>query len=119
MSYDIYMVDPATLQVIEFDESHQFIGGTYAAGGTTEAWLNITWNYGVFYRETIDLEKGIRWIYGKTGAECLPVLEKARDQLGVEKSSDYWELTEGNAGHALIGLIAFCKARPDGIFKGD
>jgi len=62
---------------------------------------------------------GIRWIYNKTGKECLPILENAVTQLGTEQSDDYWKATPGNAGHALLELIAFCKMYPDGIFDGD
>ncbi len=119
MSYDIYLCEPGTEEPIELGVRHEVKGGTYLMGGSSEAWLNITYNYGEFYRETIDSEEGIRWIYGKTGAECLPVLQKAVDKLGIKTSSDYWEATSGNAGHALLGLIAFAQARPDGVFRGD
>lgn len=119
MSYDIYMKDPKTMETIEFNEPHQIKGGTYAVGGTTEAWLNITYNYSRFYYKTIDKRKGIRWLYGKTGKECLPILESAIEILGTTGTEDYWEATSGNAGHALIGLMEFCKMRPDGIFDGD
>ncbi|WP_460924221.1 hypothetical protein, partial [Staphylococcus aureus] len=39
--------------------------------------MNITYNYSLFYYEHIDSENGIRWIYGKTGAEVKERLEKA------------------------------------------
>ena len=45
MSYDITLNDPVTKEPIQLDAPHQMQGGTYAVGGTTEAWLNITWNY--------------------------------------------------------------------------
>lgn len=119
MSYDIYLKDPKTDKIIEFDNPHFIVGGTYALGGTTEAWLNITYNYGEHFREHIDKEKGIRWIYGKTGKEVLPRLAAAVVALGIEPHPDYWKPTPGNAGIALLGLIVFAKARPDGIFSGD
>jgi len=119
MSYDINMMEPGKNEVIEFKAPHQFRGGTYAVGGSNEAWLNITYNYGKFYYDTIDKEKGIRWLYGKTGEECLPILKIAVEELGTEQSDNYWDATPGNAGHALLGLIAFCEERPDGIFDGD
>lgn len=119
MSYDIYLNEPNTDKPIVFDESHDITGGTYTVGGTDEAWLNITYNYSRFYYDTIDKEKGIRWLYGKTGKECLPVLRVAVEKLGTRKSKDYWKATKGNAGAALLGLIAFCEMRPDGIFDGD
>ena len=114
MSYDIEMEDENGVVYIKH---HHFKGGTYPLGGTTRAYMNITYNYSEFYYKTIDQEKGINWLNGKTGAECLPVLEKSVRILGIKKSDDYWEATSGNAGNALLGLIAFCKSRPDGIFK--
>lgn len=119
MSYDIRLVDPKTGETISLEEVHQYHGGTYQVGGTAEAWLNITYNYGSFYYQAIDGEKGIRWLYGKTGAEALPRLHKAVEELGTVQDADYWSATPGNAGHALLGLIAFAEARPDGVFDGD
>ena len=119
MSYDIYLEEPETRETITFDESHNITGGTFALGGTDEAWLNITYNYSKFYYSMIDKEKGIRWLYGKTGKECLPVLKAAVEKLGTKTSKDYWKATAGNAGAALLGLTAFCELRPDGIFDGD
>ena len=119
MSYDINLLDPITKDVIQFDSPHEIRGGTYALNGTSEAWLNITYNYGQHYYRTID-EDGIRSIYGMTGAESIPVLEKAISQLGNDvDENDYWNPTEGNAQRALYGLLAFAKLRPDGIWEGD
>lgn len=117
MSYDIDLNDPVTGKIIELDEPHQMRGGTYAIGGTTEASLNITYNYSKhFYRI---IEGGIRAIYGKSGAETIPILENAISQLDDNVSNDYWEATEGNAKRALTQLLALAKMRPDGIWSGD
>jgi hypothetical protein len=118
MSYDISLQDPVTKETIYFDVPHQVQGGTYAMGGTTEAWLNVTYNYSKHYYRVFG-ENGIRSIYGKTGAESVPILQDAIDKLGDEVSADYWEPTEGNAKKALYGLLAFAKLRPDGIWEGD
>lgn len=118
MSYDIDLCDPVTKRVIELDNIHDIRGGTYAMGGTTEASLNITYNYGKhFYR--VMGENGIRSIYGMTGAESIPVLKEAISKLGDEVDPDYWKDTEGNAKKALYGLLAFAQLRPDGIWQGD
>jgi hypothetical protein len=136
VSYDIYLKDPVTHQAIEFDEPHQMTGGTYQLGGCREAWLNVTYNYGrhycrVFPSLTEEAEtgfekmfghghsRGIRTIYGKTGAESIPLLESAIAQLGDDVYSDYWKPTEGNAKRALCQLLALAKLRPDGIWDGD
>ena len=144
MSYDIYLKDPVTDQTVEFDASHQMRGGTYCIGGTTEAWLNVTYNYGVFYSRVFEPRYnpdheyaehnpkvakkygrelgylyGIRSIYGLTGAESIPVLERAISMLGDDSNPDYWEPTEGNAKKPLCQLLAMAKMRPDGVWDGD
>ncbi len=117
MSYDIELVDPVSKQVIEFEFKHQIAGGNMEIGGTNRAWLNITYNYSEdFYRV---IEGGIRSLYGKSGAEAIPILSKAISQLKDDVDDDYWKATEGNAKRALYGLLAFAQMRPDGIFKGD
>ena len=117
MSYDIYLKDPVTNETLKLD-NHQIKGGTFAIGGTNEAWLNITYNYGKHYYNTIG-DNGIRTIYGMTGAESIPILKDAISKLGDDVSNDYWESTEGNAKKALFGLLAFAQLRPDGIWDGD
>ena len=119
MSYDISLVDPITRLTIRFDAPHQIKGGTYALGGTTEAWLNVTYNYSTHFYRVMPEDKGIRWLYGKTGAEAIPVLKKAISELKDDANPDYWKPTEGNAKQALMGLLAFAQLRPDGIFTGD
>lgn len=67
----------------------------------------------------IDKDKGIRAIYGMTGAKSIKVLDEAVQKLGDDVCSDYWEPTEGNAKAALLKLIALAEMRPDGIWDGD
>lgn len=120
MSYDIALEDRVTGNILEVDTPHQIRGGTYCVGGTRELWLNITYNYsGIFCRKDVFGENGIRTIYGMTGAESIPVLQKAINALKNDVSDDYWEPTEGNAKQALYGLLAFAQMRPDGIWGGD
>lgn len=118
MSYDIRLKDPVTKTTIEFDSPHRLAGGIRVLGGTEEAWLNVTYNYGIHF----DLigEKGIRSIYGMTGAESIPVLQKCADSLKDDvDENDYWNPTEGNAKRSILQLIALAKMRPDGIWDGD
>lgn len=117
MSYDIDLNDPITGNPIELDFVHELRGGTYAIGGTNEASLNITYNYAPHFK--LIGEKGIRSIYDKSGAESIPMLDKAISQLGDDIDSDYWKPTEGNAKSALLKLKALAQLRPDGIWKGD
>lgn len=120
MSYDISLCDPITHQELHTEAPHQMAGGTYALGGTTEMWLNITYNYGRIYcRDDVFGKNGIRAIYGKTGAESIPILKKAIAALGDDVAFDYWEATEGNAKRPLMQLLAFAQMRPDGVWDGD
>ncbi len=119
MSYDIKLVDPVTKEPLHAKIKHEIHGGLYAVGGTTELWLNVTYNYANHYYRVMDTDKGIRVIYGLSGAESIPVLQKAIDQLGDDVTNDYWDDTEGNAKRALIGLLALARLRPDGIWDGD
>lgn len=123
MSYDIDLTDPVSKETIQFEDVHHMTGGTYEVGGSREASLNITYNYAKHYYRVFaagpGYPNGIRSIYGMTGAESIPVLEKAAVLLGDEVSENYWEATEGNAKRPLFQLIALAKMRPDGIWKGD
>nr|DAH39863.1 MAG TPA: hypothetical protein [Caudoviricetes sp.] len=59
MSYDIRLLDPVTRETVEVEAPHLMQGGTYALGGTTELWLNVTYNYGRHYRRVMG-EEGLR-----------------------------------------------------------
>ena len=118
MSYDIQLVDPITRKTLHAQTPHQVAGGTYAMGGTTELWINITYNYGKHYRKVFG-DDGIRTIYGMTGSASIPVIEAAIARLGDDVSDDYWEATEGNAKRALFNLLALAQLRPDGVWSGD
>ena len=145
MSYDISLVDTVTGETLELDAPHHMRGGTYQVGGTMRAELNVTYNYGMHYRRVFDqleqphraapawmhkawmLEgsgsettvRGIRTIYGLTGAESLPVLDRAIAALRNDIDPDYWKATEGNAKRALVQLRALALMRPDGLWSGD
>jgi hypothetical protein len=93
-------------------------GGTYVLGGTTEAWLNVTYNYGGIFRRVLG-EKGIRSIYGMSGVDSVLVLEKAIAMLSDDVDPDYWKATEGNAKRALCQLLALAKMFPHGVWDGD
>ncbi len=100
MSYDISLVERISGKTIELPKGHVMTGGTYQAeydaetntfypAATKEAWLNITYNYGRYYYEAAEGDErfyggdgeqtftnlGIRGIYGKSGAESIPMLQ--------------------------------------------
>lgn len=140
MSFDISLRDPVTKETIHFDILHQMRGGTYAVGGTSEAWLNITYNYSRwYYKEGVFPDngedyRGIRSIYGLSGAESIPVLENAiktledmSEDLTEEEIKNYeehdikgyWLPTRENAIKPLYQLLAMAKIRPDAEWAGD
>ncbi len=118
MSYDLYLNDPITEETLQVDEPHHMHGGTYQVGGTTSLHLNVTYNYAPHLYRTLG-EKGIRSLYGMTGAESIPVLAAAIGQLGDDVDPDYWKDTEGNTKAALTKLKAMASMRPDGVWDGD
>lgn len=135
MSYDISLRDPVTKETIRFENPHFMRGGMYAMYGTTEAWLNVTYNYAQwYYRAEAFGKDGIRAIYGLTGAESIPVLRKAiagMESLNEDLSEDerreclahdvsgYWLPTKENAIKPLYQLLAMAQMRPDGVWDGD
>lgn len=94
----------AAVQVANHSE-----GGTYAIGGTTDAELNVTYNYAPHF--------GFRSLDGRTGEETIPELEVAVQKLGTERSGDYWESTAGNTGHAIAILLAWAKEHPQAKWR--
>lgn len=135
MSYDIHLCDSVTRETLETEVPHMMRGGTYVTGGTTKMWLNVTYNYWHWYHNSCVFgEKGIRSIYGMTGAESIPVLKKAisglrslDEDMTEEEIRDfiehgvtgYWLPTRENAIKPLCQLLAFAQMRPDGIWRGD
>lgn len=131
MSYDIQLSDPVTGKTLRTAEKHQIRGGTYEVGGSNEMWLSITYNYWKHYHPAFkEFESpptdpdgqtvvGIRVLYGKTGAESIPILKAVIAKLGDDVDPDYWAATEGNAKAALCGLLSFAQMRPDGVWQGD
>ena len=116
MSYDFRLCDPVSGKTLHTSHNHFICGGTYCIGGTSEMWLNITYNYSRNYRKAFKNSMGIQILAGKTGAESIPLLKNAISNLSDEVNEDYWTPTEGNAKRALYGLLAFAQMRPDGVW---
>lgn len=114
MSYDIWLKDPVTGERLEAEEKHGMTGGTYVIGGTRELWLNITYNYSPYYYEAAEGDPrflyedrddpeccpggcngGIRGIYGKTGAESIPMLRDMIERIErANKTDGMWNVTK-------------------------
>ena len=140
MGYSIYLSDPVTREVLELDEPHFMRGGMYKLGGDTELRLYITYNYSDWYYrddtfgDKVETEEGstggIRTLYGMTGLESIPLLEKV---IGVLENLDedlieeyrnnhegsYWVPTRENALKPLYQLLTMAKMSPDGVWQGD
>ena len=87
-------------------EKHDIAGGTYAVGGTRDAWLYVTYNYAGTFHRVIGGE-GLRSLDGGCVRDSLPVLDKAIAALGeAQPDADYWKATDGNAKKALVDLKA-------------
>lgn len=122
MSYDLDLIDRHG-KILEFSEPHHLCGGTYAVGGTSEASLNVTYNYAKHFHYVFGPE-GIRSLYGMTSLQSLPVMAKAVILLGDDVDPDYWKPTEGNARLAILDLmtlaqLAIREGHPDAVWKGD
>ncbi len=119
MGYDVcLMYKDGEADVIANVYTHKE-GAIYTMDGSTKALLKVTWNYSEFFRQFIDKELGIRWLFGRQAKDCIDTLEKAIVELGTKPSSDYWESTPGNAGYALFILFGWAKQHPQAIFQGE
>lgn len=116
MSYDIYLRDPDGNALTV--PSHS-TGATIAIGGSETPSLTVTYNYANYFRAELDAELGIRWLYGKTGAEVEERLARAVKTLGTEQAYDHWAATAGNAGYALSILLNWARLHPTAVFNGD
>lgn len=115
MSYDLGLYYDGIPAVV----ARHAEGGTYAVGGIMAAELTITYNYSRYYKDQLDAEQGIRWLYGKTGGATISRLEDAVAFLGTTQDTDYWKITAGNAGYALSILLTWANEHPNAVWDGD
>lgn len=112
MSHWVYLNDESGPVTVD---SHSD-GGTYALGGTSEASLNITYNYAADMWRTLG-EGGVRSLHGKRAGEVLGVLAAAVAMVGTDRDDNYWAATPGNAGYALSILLGWARQYPDATFE--
>ena len=92
-------------------------GGTVPIDGTSEASISVTYNYSLYYYQTIDKDEGIRWLNGRKARETIERLENSLKELGSEFSGDYWEQTPGNAGRIIDILLTWAYLHPEAIWR--
>ena len=140
MSYDLYLKDRVSGEVINLPFNHCMTGGMYRAQfengqfspmPTSEAWLNITFNYAKYYQEGAEGDNrfkvngknvGIKALNGKTGLESINMLDILIINIKhkypkLECSDDYWEARPGNAIKPLYQLKTMAELRPDGVWE--
>lgn len=121
MSYDIFAVHES--QVVELPKPHTLCGGTFELLGTTRAHLNVTYNYGLHFKKAFGDERGIRVLYGRRVSDSLPILGRAMSHLANDRTSNYWDSTEGNARAALADLAVLgtlvLAVQPEAVWSGD
>ena len=119
MSYDLYLIDPITREILEVDKKHHMKGGTYQVGGTNRLQMNVTYNYSPHLEKAFNDDEGIRSIYGMSGVESIPFIKAAMRKLKDDVSDNYWDSTEGNTKRALLNILTLAEMRPDGEWCGD
>lgn len=87
MSYDVYLNDCSTGEVLLLDNPHGMARGAYAEGGVRECHLNITYNYSRLLREHLH-EQSVRWLYGKTAHETAEALRGAAESIEALPDQD-------------------------------
>ena len=81
MGYSLWLKDKRG-NICQGKENRYNLGNMLAIGGTKEMSFNITYNYSHYYYEVEGFEdNGIREIYGLTGKESLPLLEKLKSSI--------------------------------------
>ena len=107
MSFDISLEDMTSkvVQVPHFQE-----GGTQVMGGSTDAELNVTYNYALVANLA---GVHIRGLDGSTAKDTTAKLRRAVELLGTNQHDDYWADTSGNVGHALNILWGWALEHPE------
>lgn len=84
-------------------------GGTIQVGGSDEALMNVTYNYGKVW--------SVRKINGMTGEQSVPILEAVVRENGTERDDDYWNPTPGNVGYMASVLHAWALQHPQAVWR--
>lgn len=108
LSYDISLCARGSDEPLRSPERFEE-GGTYALGGTSECDLNVTYNYWVMF--------DFHALDGRTGADTVAALREFAERWKHDAVyKDYWAPTPGNVRSAVVRLLSFAEAHPDGVW---
>lgn len=94
-------------------------GGTYVLGGSTQAELNVTYNYSKLFWEAMP-DGGLRGLDERHAEDCISILEQGVEHLSAMpqgETTDYWAATPGNAVKPLKMLLEWAKQHPKAVFS--
>lgn len=122
MSWNVYLNDPQSGQVIEIEGLRHQVGGNIVLGGSNLCEISsFTWNYNDIICKAFEpflMKDGFREMSGMTGKESIPILAHAIAKLDPKtEDCNYWNPTEGNVRRSLVTMLEWAIARPDGIWK--
>lgn len=118
MSYDIMITD-ANGKTRELAKPHQIKGMTHVHGENFLLEYNTTYNFAPTFQRLFGPE-GIRFLYYKSMADTIPLLDAAIGKLGDARGDGPWECADGNVKKALKDLRALAGlADPSDLWEGD
>jgi hypothetical protein len=110
--------DDGIVQVERHDEG----GVIVREGGSTDAELNVTFNYWPFFwlawPEQLERSNELHEMLDERRArDTSPLLEHAIALLQTDRDDDYWARTTGSAGYALSILLRWARQHPDAFWE--
>lgn len=95
-----------------------FEGAVLEMDGNTAAEVHVTGNYLPIWRRYFEPNEGDRYgIWGKTGRDLRPTIERAVAELGTIKDKDFWKPSNGNVGAIFDLMLEWIDQLPDGRFE--
>jgi len=107
MSWWISLNDPNTGFCADVESFQE--GGTIVVGGSTDADMNVTYNYGKHF--------DFKHLHGMRARSSILILQRHVESLGKNRDEDYWNPTEGNVGFCLSILLKWAKQYPNYIWR--
>ncbi len=114
MGWDVDLVLPGG-SLAQVDSQSE--GSIVAVGGSTDATMCVTYNYSPIYYEKLGYSVA-DYLKDKKASDTLDFLSRAVAKFGtITPTRNYWDATEGNAGHILVILAKWAKQHPTGIWR--